>query len=95
MVVVNESSTYCSKNGKCLRICSKFSLKCEESHTTTEIVDFVMLIISCLFLIGRVGTYRQVLHLFRKLQPWGHSILDRYCICLGSYKQWGYIIIIG
>ena len=41
-------------------ICLKFSLKCVESHKNSEIVDFLMLIISCLFPY-RVGTYRQVL----------------------------------
>ena len=44
-------------------ICSNFSLICMENHKNSEIADFLMLIISCLFLY-RVGTSRQVLHLF-------------------------------
>ena len=41
-----------------VHICSTFSLKCEESLKNTEIVDFFVLIISCLW---RVGTYRAFL----------------------------------
>ena len=47
------------KKGKCVRIC-------EESHYNSEIVHSLMLIICYLFQVGRVGTYRQVLHLFIK-----------------------------
>ena len=43
--------------------CSTFSLKCVESLKNSEEVNFLMLIIRCLFPY-RVGTYRQVLHLF-------------------------------
>ena len=49
-----------------MRICLKFSLKCVKSHKNSEIVDSLMLTTTCLFPIGRVGTYRQVLHLFIK-----------------------------
>ena len=37
---------------------SKFSVKCEATHKNIVIVDFN----ACLLQIGRVGTYRQVLH---------------------------------
>ena len=50
------------KEGKCVNTCSNISLKCVEKHKNSEIVD----IISCLFPIGRVGTYRPVLHLLIK-----------------------------
>ena len=46
------------------KMCS-YLLKCL-IKTNPEIVDFLILIIGCLFPIGRVGTYRQVLHLFIK-----------------------------
>ena len=37
-------------------------------NKSSEIVDSLMLIISCLFPIGRVGTYRQVLHLLLNVE---------------------------
>ena len=43
----------------------KIFIKMCGNHKNSEIVDFLMLIISCLFPY-RVGTYRQVLHLFIK-----------------------------
>ena len=45
--------------GICVCICSKFSVKSEASHKNIVKVDFN----ACRFQIGRVGTYRQVLHL--------------------------------
>ena len=42
---VDEPSTNAKrKKGICVRICSKFSFKCEENHKTIVIVDFLMLV---------------------------------------------------
>ena len=51
----------------CVRICSKFSVKCEASYKSKTFK-------ACCIQIGRVGTYRQVLHLScsRKLCPQPH-----------------------
>ena len=46
---VDEPIVLMLKKGMCVRICSKFSVKCEANHMSPS--------------IGRVGTYRQVLHL--------------------------------
>ena len=43
----------------------KIFIKMAKTHKKSEIVNMLMLIISCLFSY-RVGTYRQVLHLFIK-----------------------------
>ena len=51
----------------CVFFFSKFSLKCEENLKNR------ILIIRCLFPIGRVGTNRQALHLFK--------------LYVGSYKH--------
>ena len=48
------------KNGICVRICSKFSVKCEASYKNIVKVRYFN---ACHLQIGRFGTYRQVLHL--------------------------------
>ena len=57
------------KNGIFVRNCSKFSVKCEASHKNIVKIYFFN---ACCLQIGRVGTYRQVLHstitVYRKLQ---------------------------
>ena len=63
-----------NKNGISVHVCSKFSVKCEASHKNNSKVDF------CRLQIGRVGTYRQVLHLTitacRKLQDKVYTVLE-------------------
>ena len=58
---VDEPSTNAKKKGICVRICSKFSVKYEASHKT---YCKSRLLNACRLQIGRVGTYRQVLHLY-------------------------------
>ena len=76
---VDEPSTN-AKNGMCVRICSKFSVKCEASHKNIVKVDFFLM-----FVALRVGNYMQVLHLTitvcRKLQDkvYIRSNIRTYC----------------
>ena len=57
---VSEPSTNAKKKGICVSICSKFSVKSEASHKN---IVKSRLFNACRLQIGRVGTYRQVLHL--------------------------------
>ena len=68
-------------------IISKISFKCEESYKNTEIVDFLILIISCFFPKRRIGTYRQVLHLFVGSYKHGDILYYYYRLGVLAYKK--------